>query len=55
MRQKGKGVRGLFNSIQTPYVFVVLTIRKTFLDTFAHEDLADYYLRIENFSKAEES
>ena len=26
-----------------------------FLTTFAHKDLADYYLRIENFSKAEES
>ena len=26
-----------------------------FLTAFAHKDLADYYLRIENFSKAEES
>ena len=30
----GKGVRKIFNSIQTPYVFVLLTIRKTFLDFF---------------------
>ena len=29
--------------------------RKHFLTTFAHKDLADYYLRIENFRKAEES
>ena len=28
---------------------------KHFLTTFARKDLADYYLRIENFSKAEES
>ena len=28
---------------------------KHLLTTFAHKDLADYYLRIENFSKAEES
>ena len=25
------------------------------MTAFAHKDLADYYLRIENFSKAEES
>ena len=25
------------------------------MTTFAHKDLADYYLRIEHFSKAEES